>query len=199
MLVLDGCVRPPMGPNMNVATARVLDAPGVQVVVAPKAGCCCALRFQMNDLEGGLDDMRRSIDAWRPLAGQVEAIVITAAGCSGTVKQCAHLNGARPRLRGEGAAEFSDDAQPVGDRAAVRSGTGRDTEREAGTFSVLQPGLLHELRDRKLANQGATGTEKIVSANIGRLTHLQSGSNTPFTHWIELIDRALRQAQASAQ
>jgi glycolate oxidase iron-sulfur subunit len=64
---------------------------------------------------------------------------------------------------------------------------------------VLQPGLLHELRDRKRANQGATGTEKIVSANIGRLTHLQSGSNTSVTHRIELIDRALRQAQASAQ
>ena len=56
---------------------------------------------------------------------------------------------------------------------------------------MLQPELAHELRDRKLANLKATGADEIVSANIGCLTHLQSGTDTPVTHWIELIDRAL--------
>ena len=63
----------------------------------------------------------------------------------------------------------------------------------AGTYSVLQPELSHELRNRKLANLAATGADEIVSANIGCLTHLQSGTDTPVTHWIELIDRALAQ------
>src|SRR3546814_15104242 len=40
MLMLAGCVQPAMMPNINAATARVLDAAGIQTVLAPKAGCC---------------------------------------------------------------------------------------------------------------------------------------------------------------
>jgi glycolate oxidase iron-sulfur subunit len=31
----------------------------------------------------------------------------------------------------------------------------------------------------------------IVSANIGCITHLQSGTETPVRHWVELLDEAL--------
>jgi glycolate oxidase iron-sulfur subunit len=34
--------QPAMAPNINAATARVLDALGVQLLVAPRAGCCGA-------------------------------------------------------------------------------------------------------------------------------------------------------------
>src|SRR5690348_18424152 len=51
----------------------------------------------------------------------------------------------------------------------------------AGTYSVLQPELSYRLRDNKLANLQATGAEEIVSANIGCITHLQSGTDTPVT------------------
>ncbi len=61
----------------------------------------------------------------------------------------------------------------------------------AGTYSVLQPELAYQLRDNKLANLQATQAEMIVSANIGCLTHLQSGTQTPVRHWIELIDNAM--------
>jgi glycolate oxidase iron-sulfur subunit len=61
----------------------------------------------------------------------------------------------------------------------------------AGTYSVLQPEIAHQLRDRKLANLEATGATEIVSANIGCLTHLQSGTDMPVMHWIELIDGAI--------
>ena len=61
----------------------------------------------------------------------------------------------------------------------------------AGTYSVLQPELSYQLRDNKLKNLAATEPEMIVSANIGCLTHLQSGTDTPVRHWIELIDTAL--------
>jgi glycolate oxidase iron-sulfur subunit len=61
----------------------------------------------------------------------------------------------------------------------------------AGTYSVLQPVLAHELRDRKLASLHATQAQVIVSANIGCQSHLQSGTETPVLHWIELIDQAL--------
>jgi glycolate dehydrogenase iron-sulfur subunit len=62
----------------------------------------------------------------------------------------------------------------------------------AGTYSILQPKLATELRERKLANLEAAGPEMIVSANIGCIAHLQGGTGTPVRHWIELIDAALR-------
>ena len=93
MLLLAGCVQPAMMPNINGATARVLDAVGVQTLLAPKAGCCGALKFHLNDQAGGLDQMRANIDAWWPLvqSGGVEAIVMNASGCGVTVKEYGHL------------------------------------------------------------------------------------------------------------
>ena len=64
----------------------------------------------------------------------------------------------------------------------------------AGTYSVLQPALSYQLRDNKLKNLLASNPDTIVSANIGCLTHLQSGTTTPVQHWIELIDQALSSA-----
>jgi glycolate oxidase iron-sulfur subunit len=53
-----------MMPNINSATARVLDAAGIQTVVADEAGCCGAVKFHLNDQDGGLAEMRANIDAW---------------------------------------------------------------------------------------------------------------------------------------
>lgn len=91
MLLLDGCVQPAMAPNINAATIRVLDALGVQLILAPKAGCCGALRFHLDDHDGGRADMRANIDAWWPLieAG-AEAIAMTASGCGAMVKEYGH-------------------------------------------------------------------------------------------------------------
>ncbi|KRB88548.1 glycolate oxidase subunit GlcF [Noviherbaspirillum sp. Root189] len=92
MLLLDGCVQPSMAPNINTSTARVLDALGVQLIVAPKAGCCGAIRYHLNDHDGGLNDMRNNIDAWWPhVEAGVEAIVMNASGCGATVKEYGHL------------------------------------------------------------------------------------------------------------
>jgi glycolate oxidase iron-sulfur subunit len=49
VLLLAGCVQPAMLPNINSATARVLDAAGIQTIVAPEAGCCGALRLHLSD------------------------------------------------------------------------------------------------------------------------------------------------------
>jgi len=61
----------------------------------------------------------------------------------------------------------------------------------AGTYSVLNPEISYQLRDRKLGNLQALPTETIISANIGCITHLHSGTETPVRHWVELLDRAL--------
>jgi glycolate oxidase iron-sulfur subunit len=61
----------------------------------------------------------------------------------------------------------------------------------AGTYSVLQPDLALALRDRKLENLAKLEPQLIVSANVGCIQHLQSGTVTPVKHWIEVLDDAL--------
>jgi glycolate oxidase iron-sulfur subunit len=62
----------------------------------------------------------------------------------------------------------------------------------AGTYSVLNPELSYQLRDRKLGKLQAVAGEVIISANIGCITHLQSGTATPVRHWVEVLDAALK-------
>jgi glycolate oxidase iron-sulfur subunit len=61
----------------------------------------------------------------------------------------------------------------------------------AGTYSVLHPEIATELRDRKLGHLGAMAPVAVISANIGCITHLQSGTGTPVRHWVEVLDEAL--------
>ncbi|MYN03526.1 glycolate oxidase subunit GlcF [Pseudoduganella sp. DS3] len=239
MLVLDGCVQPGLAPNINAAAARVLDTLGVQLLAAPGAGCCGALRFHLNDQAAALDDMRRNIDAWWPLAARAEAIVMTASGCGVTVKEYGHLLAHDPAFA-EKAARISamtrdlSEILPEFEAELARRVHARQVRAEpvawhppctlqhgqqirgkvegllraigvevrlcrdahlccgsAGTYSLLQPQLSLQLRERKLAALADTGAARIVSANIGCQGHLQSGTETPVEHWIELVDRAL--------
>jgi glycolate oxidase iron-sulfur subunit len=228
-----------MMPNINGATARVLDAAGIQTLVADKAGCCGAIRLHLNDHDGALADMRRNIDAWWPLveSGRVEAIVMNASGCGATVKDYGHalagdsayahkarriaeltrdlgelLPALVPALRGklrrrETRLAFHppctlQHGQKV--NSVVESGLGelgyevKLAPREshlccgsAGTYSVLQPEVATTLRDRKLAQLAPLDAQVIVSANIGCIQHLQSGTAVPVRHWVEVLDAAL--------
>jgi glycolate oxidase iron-sulfur subunit len=91
MLVLDGCVQPSLAPDINPATARVLDRLGISLVKAEGAGCCGAVTFHLNRQDDGRDYMRRNIDAWWPyVEAGVEAVVITASGCGTLVKEYGH-------------------------------------------------------------------------------------------------------------
>lgn len=92
MIALAGCVQPALLPDVNAATARLLDALGITLTAVPAAGCCGALRFHLDDAEGARADARRNIDAWWPLLESgAEAIVVTASGCGVQVKDYGHL------------------------------------------------------------------------------------------------------------
>jgi glycolate oxidase iron-sulfur subunit len=60
----------------------------------------------------------------------------------------------------------------------------------AGTYSLLQPELAGQLRERKLSNLQARGPELIATANIGCQTHLAAASGVPVVHWITLLENA---------
>ena len=240
VLMLEGCVQPAMSPNINSATRRVLDAAGIETIVAAKAGCCGAVKFHLNDQEGGKAQMRANIDAWWPSieSQSIEAIVMNASGCGVTVKEYGHILQDDP--------SYADKAQRVSDltkdlsellpdlvgalkskvnakkaqavtfhppctlqhgqqlRGGVEKHLGElgfniNTASceahlccgSAGTYSVLQADLAYQLRDRKLGHISAMNPDVIVSANIGCITHLQSGTATPVKHWVELLDEAL--------
>ncbi|HEY4444056.1 MAG TPA: hypothetical protein VGN30_07195, partial [Steroidobacteraceae bacterium] len=59
------------------------------------------------------------------------------------------------------------------------------------TYSILQPELARQLRDRKLENLAELEAQYIISANVGCIQHLQSGTLTPVRHWVEVVDEAL--------
>ena len=257
VLMLEGCVQPAMMPNINSATARVLDAAGIQVVSVPKAGCCGAVKFHLNDQDGGKREMRHNIDAWWPLiaaadgsggassqASGVEAIVMNASGCGVTVKEYGHIlqgdplyaakaarisaltrdlsellpelvaifKSVRPELvegiaRSGGQIAFHPPCTlqhgqqlrggvekhlgELGFQIKVASCEAHLCCGSAGTYSVLQPEIAYQLRDRKLGNLAEMKPEVIASANIGCITHLQSGTETPVRHWVEVLDDAL--------
>jgi glycolate oxidase iron-sulfur subunit len=247
VLILAGCAQPSMAPNINSATARVLDVIGVQTLISAKAGCCGAVKFHLNDQDGGKAEMRANIDAWWPhvqgQTGDVEAILMNASGCGVTVKDYGHILRDDPAYATKAARisaltkDLSEWLPELSDKLRhrvkapattiafhppctlqhgqqLRGGveqhlgalgfkikvTGCEAHLccgSAGTYSILNPDLSYQLRDRKLGHLNATfgqtsQPDVIASGNIGCITHLQSGIATPVRHWIEVLDDALR-------
>lgn len=58
----------------------------------------------------------------------------------------------------------------------------------AGTYSLLQPKLSQKLLDNKLEALTGDNPDRIVTANIGCQMHLESKSQVPVQHWVELLD-----------
>jgi glycolate oxidase iron-sulfur subunit len=58
----------------------------------------------------------------------------------------------------------------------------------AGTYSILQPEMSVRLRDNKLEHLQSNEPELIATANVGCQLHLDSKSQVPVKHWIELLD-----------
>ena len=216
----------------------------MQTVVAAKAGCCGAVKFHLNDQDGGKAEMRANIDAWWPYISApadsgVEAIVMNASGCGVTVKDYGHLLQDDPAYAAKAArvsalccdlSELLPQWVPVlrgrlrpealiplvfhppctlqhgqqlrggvekylaelGFPLRVAANESHLCCGSAGTYSVLNSVIALQLRDRKLQNLQTQNTETIISANIGCITHLQSGTQQPVRHWVELLDAALR-------
>jgi glycolate oxidase iron-sulfur subunit len=237
MLLPLGCVQPSMSPGIDAATARVLDALGVEAIT-PAPRCCGAIKHHLNDHDAALVEVRRNVDTWWPhVEAGVEAIVMNASGCGAMVKDYAHLLRHDPAYAEKArriVALTKDLAELLPQHAAELTGKLREKTSErvvfhppctlqhgqkirgvveqllsslgadvlplseshlccgsAGTYSVLQPELSRQLRDRKLEALHAVQPDVILSANIGCITHLANGAQVPVRHWIEWLDARL--------
>ena len=240
MLVLDGCVQPTLEPNINGATARVLDRIGISLIKSDQAGCCGAVAYHLNRQADGLDYMRRNIDAWWPFVERrVEAIVMTASGCGTTVKEYGHLL-ENDQIYAKKAARISaltkDISEVITDEADgfAKLIEARKKKNQkiafhppcslqhaqklngiveplllkmgyeltpvpdshlccgsAGTYSLLQPELSQRLLKNKIENLSLGKPTLIATANIGCQSHIQTATQLPVKHWIELVAEQL--------
>ena len=167
VLMLAGCAQPAMAPNINASTARVLDAVGIQTIVAPDAGCCGAVKFHLNDQDGGKAEMRANIDAWWPQVQQgVEAIVMNASGCGVTVKEYGYI--------------LQDDPA-YAEKAARISGLTRD-------LSELLPVIVQSLQAARpaLAERIRTQAPKLAfhpPCTFSTAKSSRAGSSNTWVHW----------------
>jgi len=93
VILLAGCAQQVLRPSINDATIRLLARRGIDVVVAPGAGCCGALVHHLGREDDAQAQARRNIDAWMKEIGKgpVDAVLINASGCGTVVKDYGHL------------------------------------------------------------------------------------------------------------
>ncbi len=197
--LLLGCVQRVVFGNVNAATARVLAAEGCEVVAPRGQQCCGALHLHAGRPEEG----RRRAARIAEVFGDVDAIVVNAAGCG------SHLKDAGLPVRVVDVNELLAELEPraerhelpmrvayqdachlghaQGIRDAPRSVLGSipgltlTEPREqaiccgsAGIYNLVQPDAARELGERKAANVAATGADAYASANPGCLVQVST-------------------------
>jgi glycolate oxidase iron-sulfur subunit len=89
ILLLPGCVQRVLAPETDAAAARVLARQDMRVEPLAQTGCCGALAYHMGKTESGKAHARAMIAAFEDASAkdEVEAVLITASGCSTFLKE----------------------------------------------------------------------------------------------------------------
>jgi glycolate oxidase iron-sulfur subunit len=231
VLLLEGCAQSVSAPQINQATARVLQRLGIQAL--PASGCCGALSHHLSKEEQTLATARRNIDGWwEEIESGAEALLLTASGCVSSVTGYGRLLRDDPEYaeKADKLASMAQDISAFLEKEDLEKLTPRQDEEplvafhspctlqhglkragsvesllarlgfnltivpdahiccgSAGSYSILQPELSRQLLAAKLDNLQKDHPTVIATANIGCLMHLQSGTERPVKHWIELL------------
>jgi glycolate oxidase iron-sulfur subunit len=217
--LLAGCVQSVVFGDVNMATARVLQAHGYDVHVPRAQGCCGALHAHAGRLEEGVS---RAKTLERQLAG-FDYLVTNAAGCGSHLKDhgvgnAVDVSELIPAMKVElGELEFSVAFQDschirhaqgliAPPRAILDAIPGLDCREpadqaiccgSAGIYNLVQSEAAKELGDRKARAILDTGAEAYASANPGCLVQVsaalrRAGRPLPAFHPIELLDASIR-------
>jgi glycolate oxidase iron-sulfur subunit len=217
--LMAGCVASVIFGDVNVATARVLQAEGYDVHV-PRAQCCCGA---LHAHAGRLDDGLSKAQELKRALGGFDYIVTNAAGCGSHLKDHGVPNVvdvsellATPRAERHPLplrVAFQDSchlrhAQGVSAEPRSMLDAIPDLERlepaeqeiccgSAGIYNIVQPATAAELGDRKAAHVLATEPDAYASGNPGCLLQVtaalrRAGRPTPAFHPIELVAASIR-------
>jgi glycolate oxidase iron-sulfur subunit len=197
--LLLGCVQRVVFGDVNTATARVLAAEGCEVVAPEGQECCGALHLHAGRAAEG----RRRAERMAQAFGDVDAIVVNAAGCGSHLKEAglgvrvvdvsellAELEPRAQRRPLPIRVAYQDachlgHAQRIRDapRSVLRSIPGLDLAEpaeqpiccgSAGIYNLVQPAAAAELGERKAGHVAATGADAYASANPGCLVQVSS-------------------------
>jgi glycolate oxidase iron-sulfur subunit len=89
-----GCAADAFVPDTNVATARVLQKNGCEVWIPRGQVCCGALHYHAAQEEPARQFALRNQEVFGAQLGDVDAIIVNAAGCGAMLKDYGHLLGA---------------------------------------------------------------------------------------------------------
>ena len=161
VLLLRSCTQGALAPSIDAATARVLDAIGVEARIEPHSGCCGAIRQHLGDPHGALENARHNIDAWWPRleSGDAAAIVLNASGCAALVRDYGRLLADDPRYA-EKARRVSAAARELGEFLAPETDALR---RNAAAPSPVRL-ALHQPCTLQHALKAAAPTENLLRA-----------------------------------
>ncbi len=134
--LLTGCVAGELFGGVNAAATRLLTRGGASVVVPPGQGCCGALHLHSGDRATARALARRNVEAF---SSELDAVVVTAAGCGSTMKEYGHLLADDPRYA-ERARRF---ASRVRDVSQVLVGLGLEPPSVSTTTRVTYHDACH--------------------------------------------------------
>jgi glycolate oxidase iron-sulfur subunit len=194
MLLMPGCVQPSLRPTINAATARVLDAAGIEVQIA-SGGCCGAIRQHLADPQGALREARANIDSWWPAieSGESELLLTNASGCAAMVLEYGHLLGDDP-LYADRARKLSEATRDV---SQVLAGCLPDLADRLKPAASPQRVAFHPPCTLQNALKLSGATEQLLTSLGARLVpfeeaHLCCGSAGTYSVLQPQLARALR-------
>jgi glycolate oxidase iron-sulfur subunit len=134
VILLAGCAQQVLRPEINDATIRLLARRGVDVEVAPGAGCCGALVHHMGREADAVAMAKANVDAWTRVIDKgerIDAVIVNTSGCGTTVKDYGHMLAREPQYA---------------ERAAKLAGMTRDVTEFLGSYDMGPPKRWSSLR-----------------------------------------------------
>ena len=110
--LLLGCVQRVFDPAVNAATAQVLAANGIEVVVPPDQGCCGAVTHHQGE-EAQTRELAQALIHCFNGFGPLDAVLVSASGCGHSLKAYGRLLAAAAPELAAAAAELADKAVDV--------------------------------------------------------------------------------------
>ncbi|HEV3157178.1 MAG TPA: (Fe-S)-binding protein [Candidatus Baltobacteraceae bacterium] len=138
-----GCVMHVAFAEVDVATVRVLQRSGCEVVAPPEQGCCGAIAIHAGDMDQGRKLAKQNIVAFEKSGADV--YIVNAAGCGSSLKEYGHLFAEDPVWKSR-AENFAMHVQDVTEFLAT-IGLGPGLGRIDGTVTYQEPcHLVHAQR-----------------------------------------------------